>query len=131
MKTLSEPNVLNPTILLLGTLAMAVVILVMKGAQLPLLSNPKVTVGLLLVLGMGMCTQGGIGRIAASGQWTHPLAILGYALGAAILILAAAVFFNIRLPFISSQSQAVLIIAALIGAKVVNAVAHYYLLGHH
>ena len=59
---------------------------------------------ILLVLGMAICAQGGIGRVAAAGQWAHPLAILGYLLGAAILILAAAVFFNVKLPLITSQA---------------------------
>ncbi len=55
---------------------------------------------------MTICSQGGIGRIAATGNWTHPQAILGYLLGTAILLVAASIFFNFKLPFITSQQQA-------------------------
>lgn len=127
MKTIHEPSVISPTILVLAVLAAALVFVTLRGASLPLLSNLKMNLGILLVLGMSICTQGGIGRIAASGQWTHPLAIVGYILGAGILVLAVCVFFNIRLPFLASQQQAFLVIAVLLGAKVVNAFAHYFL----
>ena len=79
---------------------------------------------ILLVLGMAICAQGGIGRVAAAGQWAHPLAILAYFIGAAILILAAAVFFNVKLPLITSQQQAFVIIVVLMGAKIVDSVGH-------
>lgn len=127
MKTIPESSVINPTILLLAALAAGIVFVTLKGVNLPLLSNLKVNLGILIFLGMSICTQGGIGRIAATGQWTHPLAIVGYILGASILILAVCVFFNISLPFLASKQQAFLVIAILLGAKVVNAFAHYFL----
>ena len=130
MKTISEPSVISPTILILAALAAAVLFITLKGIKFPLLSNPKVALGILIVLGMTICTQGGIGRIAAVGNWAHPQAILGYILGTAILLVAASIFFNFKLPFITSQQQAFVIIAVLLGAKVLNAFAHYYLLGH-
>jgi hypothetical protein len=130
MKTIPEPSVINPAILGLAVLAAFVIFVTLKGVSLPLLSNLKVNLFLLIVLGMSICTQGGIGRIAATGQWSHPLAIVGYLLGAAILILAICVFFNINLPFIASQQQTFLVIAVLAGAKVANAFAHYFLFNH-
>lgn len=130
MKTISEPSVISPTILILAALAAAVLFITPKGIKFPLLSNPKVSLGILIVLGMTICAQGGIGRIAAVGNWAHPQAILGYILGAAILLIAASMFFNFNLPFITSQQQAFVVIAALLGAKVINAFVHYYLLGH-
>ena len=127
MKTIPEPSVVSPVILVLAALAAIVVLVTLKGVNLPLLSNLKVNLAILIVLGMSICTQGGIGRIAATGLWTHPLAIVGYILGASILILAVRVFFNISLPFLVSQQQAFLVIAVLLCAKVVNAFAHYFL----
>jgi hypothetical protein len=127
MKTISEPSVINPTILILAALAGAVLFVTLKGIKFPLLSNSKVALGVLIVLGMTICSQGGIGRIAAVGNWTHPQAILGYLLGAAILLVSASVFFNFKLPFVTSQQQAFVVIAMLLGAKVINAFAHYYL----
>ena len=130
MKTISEPSVISPTILILAALAAAVLFIALKGIKFPLLSNSRVALGILIVLGMTICSQGGIGRIAATGNWAHPQAILGYILGTVILLVAASIFFNFKLPFITSQQQAFVIIAALLGTKVINAFAHYYLLSH-
>jgi hypothetical protein len=90
----------------------------------PLLSNVRVNIVLLVVIGMTICSQGGIGRIAAIGQWAHPLSIIGYVLGGLILLVAASVFFGWKLPYIQSEQQALLAIAILAGFKVVNAVIH-------
>jgi hypothetical protein len=127
MKTISEPSVINPTILILAVLAGAVLFITLKGIKFPLLSNPKVALGVLIILGMTICAQGGIGRVAAVGNWTHPQAILGYILGATILLVSASVFFNFKLPFVTSQQQAFVVIAMLLSAKVINAFSHYYL----
>ncbi len=127
MKTISEPSVISPTILILAALAGAVLFITLKGIKFPLLSNPKVALGVLIILGMTICSQGGIGRVAAVGNWTHPQAILGYVLGTAILLVAVSIFFNFKLPFITSQQQAFMIVVALMGVKVLNAFAHYYL----
>ena len=124
MKTMSQTSALNPSVLILAALAAVIVFVTLQGSALPLFSNLKVNLAILLVLGMAICAQGGIGRVAAAGQWAHPLAILAYFIGAAILILAAAVFFNVKLPLISSQQQAVVIIVALMGAKIVDSVGH-------
>ncbi len=127
MKTISEPSVISPIILVLAALTGAVLYITLKGIKFPLLSNPKVALGFLIVLGMTICAQGGIGRIAAVGNWAHPQAILGYILGTVILLVSASIFFNFKLPFITSQQQAFVIIAILLGAKILNAFAHYYL----
>ncbi|MFZ6030655.1 MAG: alpha/beta fold hydrolase [Chloroflexota bacterium] len=90
----------------------------------PLLSNARFDLIVLIVLGMAMCTSGGIGRVAALNAWRHPLAIVGYILGAAILLVAGAVFLSVKLPFIANEQQALLLVAGLIGAKVINSVIH-------
>jgi hypothetical protein len=125
MKTATQPAIINPVIIILSLLTAAVVFLGWKGTTLPLLSNPKVSLAVVLLLGMAICAQGGIGRVAAAGQWTHPLSIAGYLLGAAILLLAAAVFLNIELPFIASPQPALVVIAALMAGKVFISVVHY------
>jgi hypothetical protein len=124
MKTMSQSSAINPSVLILAALAAGIVFATLRGSALPLFSNLKVSLALLLVLGMAICAQGGIGRVAAAGQWTHPLAIVGYLLGALILTVAAAVFFNIKLPLITGQQQAFVIIVVLMGAKIINSVAH-------
>jgi hypothetical protein len=103
----------------------AVVYIGYTGKKVLLLSNPRVDIILLVLIGMSICTQGGIGRIAASGQWAHPQAILGYALGGLILFITLAVFVGWKLPYIQTDQQALMAVAILASLKVVNAVTHY------
>ena len=99
----------------------------MTGRKVPLLSNVRLDIILLVIIGMAICTQGGIGRVAATGAWLHPLSIIGYLLGGLILLITLAVFVGWNLPFIQNDQQALLAIAILAGLKVVNAVTHYML----
>ncbi|HJR78886.1 MAG TPA: hypothetical protein VJ821_02365 [Anaerolineales bacterium] len=80
MKAISQPAVITPNILFLILLAAAVVFIGAIGRKVPLFSNIRVDIILVVVLGMAICTQGGIGRVAATGEWWHPLSILGYLL---------------------------------------------------
>ena len=125
MKTMSLSTVINPAILILAALIVVVTFLALRGQNLPLLSNLKVSVAIVLILGFAMCAQGGLGYVGAVGQWTHPLAILGAILGGAILVVAGAALFGFKLPLIAGPSQALIAMVALIGVKVVNSLAHY------
>ena len=127
MKTIAQPAVITPTIIGLALLAAAIVFIGVTGKKVPLLSSIRLDIILLVIIGMTICTQGGIGRIAATGQWTHPLSIIGYILGGSILLITLAVFVGWKLPFIANDQQALLAIAILAGLKVVNAVTHYLL----
>ncbi|HET9914778.1 MAG TPA: hypothetical protein VFQ13_23000 [Anaerolineales bacterium] len=118
---------ITPTILGLALLAAVVVLIGVTGKKVPVLSNIRVDVILLVIIGMAMCTQGGIGRVAATGQWSHPLSIVGYLLGGMILLITLAVFVGWKLPFIQNDQQALIVIAILAGLKVLNAVTHYLL----
>ena len=127
MKTIVQPAVITPSILVLALLAAAVVFIGATGKRVPVLSNVRVDIVLLVILGMAICTQAGIGRIAATGEWSHPLAIVGYVLGAAILVIAISAFVGWKLPLIQNDRQALLAIAVLAGLKILNAVTHYLL----
>jgi hypothetical protein len=127
MKAITQPAVITPSILVLAFLAAAVAFIGATGKKVPILSNVRVDMILLVLLGMAICTQAGIGRIAATGQWSHPLAIVGYILGATILIVATSVFVGWKLPFLQNDQQALIAIAILTGLKMVNAVTHYLL----
>jgi hypothetical protein len=127
MKPISQPAVITPGIIVLALLAAAVVFVGVSGKKVPLLSNIRLDIILLVMIGMTMCAQGGIGRVAATGQWSHPLSIIGYILGGWILLITLAVFVGLKLPYIQSDQQALLAIAILAGLKVVNAVTHYLL----
>jgi hypothetical protein len=127
MKAISQPAVITPSIIGLALLATAVVFIGVTGRKVPVLSNIRVDIVLLVIIGMAMCTQGGIGRVAATGEWSHPLAIVGYILGGLILFITLAVFVGWKLPYIQTDQQALIAIAILISLKVVNAVTHYLL----
>jgi hypothetical protein len=127
MKTMTQPAVITPSVLVLALLAAVVVFIGATGKKVPVLSNVRLDIILLVLLGMGICTQAGIGRIAATGEWSHPLSIVGYLLGATILIVATSVFVGWKLPFIQNDQQALIAIAILAGLKIVNAVTHYLL----
>lgn len=127
MKTIAQPAVITPTIIGLALLFAAITFIGVTGKKIPLLSNVRLDIILLVIIGMTICSQGGIGRIAATGQWAHPLSIIGYILGGLILIITLAVFVGWKLPFIANDQQALLAIAILAGLKVINAVTHYLL----
>jgi hypothetical protein len=127
MKTIAQPAVITPSVIVLALLAAAVVFIGASGKKVPILSNVRVDIILLVILGMAICTQAGIGRIAATGEWTHPLSMVGYILGGTILLIALAVFVGWKLPFIQNDQQALIAIAILAGLKIVNAVTHYLL----
>ena len=127
MKTISQPAVITPTIIGLALLFAVVAYIGVTDKKIPLLSNVRLDIVLLVLIGLTICTQGGIGRIAATGQWSHPQAILGYILGSLILLITLAVLAGWKLPYIQSDQQALLMIAILAGLKVVNAVTHYLL----
>jgi hypothetical protein len=126
MKAISQPAVITPSILLLALLFAAVAFIGATGKKVPVLSNVSVDIILLVIIGMAMCTPG-IGRVAALGQWAHPLSILATVLGGVILLIALAVFVGWKLPFIQNDQQALIAIAILTGLKVVNALTHYLL----
>ena len=127
MRTITQPAVITPSVLVLALLAAAVVFIGATGKKVPILSNIRVDIILLVILGMSICTQAGIGRIAATGEWSHPLAIVGCVLGGTILLITLAVFVGWKLPFIQNDQQALIAIAILAGLKIVNAVTHYLL----
>jgi len=124
MKATSVPSPLSFNVLLVALLFAGVVFVAVTGRRIPIISNVRIAMIALLVLGMTMCTMGGIGRVAAAGQWAHPLSIIGYILGALILIVGFATIFGWKLPYIQSDTQDIVIVAVLTGAKIVNAVVH-------
>lgn len=127
MKTIAQPAVITPGILILALLFAAVTFIGATGKKVPILSNVRMDIILLVIIGISICTQGGIGRVAATGQWSHPLSILGYVLGGLILFITLAVFVGWKLPFIQNDQQALIAIAILASLKVLNAITHYLL----
>lgn len=124
MKTNSPPAVMTPGMLMLALLAATLVYMGGTGKNIPLLSNVRMDILLLVLIGITICSKSGIGRIAATGQWLHPFAIIGYILGGLILLVAVSVFLGWKVPYIHNDTQALLAIAILMCIKVVNAIVH-------
>lgn len=127
MKAITQPAVITPSVLVLTLLAAAIVFIGATGRKVPVLSNIRMDIVLVVLLGLAICSQAGIGRIAATGQWSHPQAIIAYILGGLILLIALAVFIGWKLPLIQNDQQALVAIAILVGLKFVNAITHYLL----
>lgn len=110
----------------LGLVGAALVIAVWRGKPLPLEVGPRAALAALLAIGMVMCT-GGIGQVGASGRWGSPAAIVGCALGAAILVIGAAGLAGWKLPGIANTAQAVTAVGALMAVKLIIGAAGYFL----
>lgn len=128
MKTLSRPAVVTPGITVLVLLAAVIAFTGATDKRIPFLSNTRLDIILLVVIGMTICSRCGIGRIAATKQWSHPLSIVGYVLGGLILLITLAVFTGWELPFIQTGQQALITIAILVCLKLVNAATHHLLM---
>ena len=124
MKTLSRPAVVMPGITILVLLAATVAFIGVTDKRIPFLSNTRLDIIMLIVIGMAICSQCGIGRIAATKQWSHPLSIVGYILGGLILFITLAVFIGWELPFIQTGQQVLIVITIFVCLKMVNAVTH-------
>ena len=112
--------------LALGILSAVIVFATLAGKPLPLISGPRAALIALLVIGMTMCAAGGIGQVGASGRWGSPLAIVGYLLGAAILVVIASVFTGWKLPLIAGETQAVTAVAVLMAVKYLIGTVGYF-----
>jgi hypothetical protein len=113
----------NPVSIVLAILAALLVFGVLTGKKLPMISGDRAALAVLFTICFAMCAFG-IGRISATGQWTHPLSIIAYILGALILLYTAAGFFGFRLPPVYSAHQAIIVVAALGVAKMILTFLH-------
>lgn len=127
MKTATASSVMGPSSIVLGTLALGILILALTGAKVPLLSNLRISLIVFIILGMAMCTSG-IGRVAATGAWTHPLSIVGYGLGVLILVVGVVGVVGARFPLIDGPRQALIAVALLTVAKLLNSLVHSLLM---
>jgi hypothetical protein len=125
MNATATTSTYNPALAgLLNILALLLVVAVLTGLKLPLISSYRAGLVALIVIGMAACTMGGLGRVAAAGAWAHPLSILGYLIGALILVIAGAALFGKQLPLISGDRAVFIAVAVLIGSKWALSLVH-------
>jgi hypothetical protein len=114
----------NLAVIVLGILAALLAFAVLTGRKVPLLSTDRAALLALVVIGMIMCTQGGVGRVAASREWLHPFSILGYMLGAAIIVIGIAALFGKQIPPLTSYYQSFTAVAVIAAVKLVLTTIH-------
>ncbi|HVN55131.1 MAG TPA: hypothetical protein VMT46_12435 [Anaerolineaceae bacterium] len=111
--------------LVLGIIIATITYATLTGKHLPLVNSPRAALVAILIVGLAMCS-GGIGQVGASGKWVSPLAIIGYLLGAAILVVIGGTLLRWKLPLIASETNAVLVSAVLIGVKYMIGTLGYF-----
>jgi hypothetical protein len=114
----------NLVVIVLGILAALLIFAVLTGRKVPILSTDRAVLLALVVIGLIMCTQGGIGRVSASGTWLHPLSILGYLLGAVIVVIGIAALFGKQIPPLTSYHQSFTVVSVIAVAKVILTTIH-------
>lgn len=114
----------NPLVILLGTLAVVFVFAVLTDRKIPLLSTDRTALIGLVVIGMAICAQAGIGPMSRTVAWFHPLSIISYLLGAVIVILGFAALFGKLVPPITSYHQAFIVVVGIAVIKIVLTTIH-------
>ena len=110
----SIQNIFIP--LVLGVIAVGIIYTHQTGKALPMISGSRASLVALFIVGFAMCAFG-IKQVSTSGHWNSPMAIVGYLLGAIILVVFVSALMGRNLPFVQNDDQAVLAIALLMGVK--------------
>ena len=114
----------NLAVIALGILAALLVFAVLTGRKIPLLTSDRAALLALLVIGMLMCAPGGIGRVSATGAWLHPFSIIGYLLGAVIIVIGMAALVGKNIPPLTSYYQSFTVVAVIAAIKLVLTTIH-------
>ena len=118
----------NLVVIALGILVALLIFAVFTGRKVPLLTTDRSALIALVIIGMLMCSQGGIGRVSASGAWLHPFSIIGYVLGAVIILIGIAAFFGKNLPPLTSYYQSFTVVTVIAAIKLVLTTIHRFFL---
>lgn len=122
-KTMSATGT-DLSVIALGILTALLIFAVLTGRKIPLLESDRAVLFALVIIGMLMCSRGGIGRVAASGAWWHPFSILGYLLGAVIIAIGIAALFGRTIPPLTGYYQSFIAVSAIAAVKLVLTTIH-------
>jgi hypothetical protein len=76
---------------LIGIVIAALIAATLTNTSLPLLGSERAIFVAVLLLGVTMCSLGGVGRAPMKYGWMHPVTLFGIAVGTILLLLAAGV----------------------------------------
>ncbi len=96
----------------LGIVAALLVLAVLTGRKVPMISGDRAAFIALAVLGFAMCSIG-MGKIATGLGWTHPVTIVGVALGALLMLLVIAMLAGWQVPLIADYRAAFVAVAVV------------------
>ncbi len=114
----------NPVVIVLGILVAFLVFMALTGRKVPLLSNDRAILLSIVAIGLFICSQAGIGRISAINAWWHPFSIVGYVLGAVIVLIGIAALFGKTIPPLTSYYQSIAAVAGIAVLKVILSTIH-------
>ena len=109
---------------LLGILLVAAAVAFALGVRLPLITSYRAAFIVLLVAGLISCTIGGIGQVSAANAWAHPISIVGFVLGALLLVVGAAYLLGRPLPLISGDRAYLFAFTGILLAKIILTQLH-------
>ena len=104
----------------------AVLVIALTNRKMLWINSDRAALITIVVLGMAMCARG-IGRVAETGSWSHPLAIAAHLVGAAVLGLTIWVGLGKSLPLIDDARSALLAVVALTGIKFIISTVHSFI----
>ncbi len=122
--TASATSGINVSVVVLGILALLLVFAVLTGRKVPFLASEQATLLALVVIGMFICAQAGIGQVAARDAWWHPISVVGYVLGATIIAIGIVALFGRHIPPLTSYHQSFIAVAVIAVIKVVLTTVH-------
>ncbi len=114
----------NPVVIVLGILAALLIFAVLADRKVPILNTDRAALLGLVVIGLAICSQVGIGRVSASGAWWHAFSIISYLLGAVIVIIGLAALFGKLIPPLASYHQAFIAVVAIAVIKIILTTIH-------
>ncbi len=124
-KALSK-NGINPIVIVLGLIDVLIIFVVLTGKSVPVLNTDRTALIGLVVIGMAICMQAGIGPMAAARAWFHPLSIISYLLGAVILAIGITALFGKQLPPLTNYHQAFITVVGISLLKVILTGIHHF-----
>jgi hypothetical protein len=105
-------------VVVLGLAAAALVFFTLTGRSVPLISDDRGALLALGVIGIVMCSLGGIGKAQSALGWTHPITIVGAILGVAALLIVILPLINVKLPVLATDRSAFVALAVVMLVKV-------------
>lgn len=115
-----ESTVHTPGLMVAGIAATLLIGAVLLGMKLPFIATDRAAFFLLVLLGFVMCALGPLSKVQPA-DWANPIFVAGILLGVAATLLAISQLIGFKLPFVSDAHAAFLLLAGIMGLKVVLA----------